>query len=56
MVAFGKVIPQNLIDIYNNIKFDKFATSGGYGFIYSKGSTRIPTLTETSEIVQITNH
>jgi len=50
--SFGKVIPQNLVDIYNNIKFDKFAKTSGYGFIYSKGSTKIPTLTETTEIIQ----
>jgi hypothetical protein len=50
--SFGKVIPQNLVDIYDNIKFDKFAPASGYGFIYSKGSTKIPTLKETAEITQ----
>ena len=50
--SFGKVIPQNLVDIYDNIKFDKFAPASGYGFIYSKGSTKVPTLKETAEITQ----
>lgn len=50
--GFGKLPPQNLIDIYNQIKFNKFDKQGGYGFIYSKGSVEIPTL---NQVVDITN-
>lgn len=39
----GLTKPQNLIDIYNEIKFDKFSKIGGSGFIYSKNNTTPPT-------------
>jgi len=50
--TYGKLPSQNLIDINNQIKFDKFSKIGGYGFIYSKGNTKIPTLNELSKIVE----
>lgn len=34
--------PQNLIDIYNQIKFNKLSKIGGSGFIYSKDKTTPP--------------
>lgn len=50
--GFGKLPPQNLIDIYNQIKFNKFEKQGGYGFIYSKGSTQAPTLNQVANVQQ----
>ena len=50
--GFGKLPPQNLVDIYNQIKFNKFEKQGGYGFIYSKGSTKPPRLDQVVDVIQ----
>ena len=45
--------PQNLIDIYNEIKFDKFSKIGGSGFIFSKSNTTPPTKVDTGSFDRI---
>ena len=46
-------IAENLIEIYNNIKFDKFSKIGGSGFIYSKNNTTPPTKENTGTFDRI---
>jgi len=50
---FNETPPPNLIEIYSQIKFDPFSQQGGHGFIYSKGSTKVPTLDESSLLQQV---
>jgi hypothetical protein len=47
----SKTPSTNVIDIYNEIKFDKFSNKRGSGFIYSKDSTIVPTFTESGVVI-----